>query len=218
VNRNVARSNLVNVLGKITQALDAEYKTEAFYQRVLDKDVRDLYNGKMDRGAFVDDMVRLIDQQFDRAWNEGMRENGLDPKADMTDAWAKELDDTKVRELDYVESFADDITQAGKDGTDIKPLRDRVGLWTNRYNQVVNQAQITTANKEDKFAWRLGATEQHCETCQKLNGIVATAKDWQESGYKPQHAPNAMLECGGWRCDCSMEITDEPLTKGGIPD
>jgi hypothetical protein len=64
----------------------------------------------------------------------------------------------------------------------------------------------------------LGATEKHCETCAGLAGVVATAKDWEElfaQGIEPQ---GDKLMCGGWQCDCEIVITDEPLTKGGIPD
>jgi hypothetical protein len=27
-----------------------------------------------------------------------------------------------------------------------------------------------------------------------------------------------LLECGGWRCDCSLEDTDEPMTRGRFPN
>ena len=67
------------------------------------------------------------------------------------------------------------------------------------------------------LVWRLGRTEQHCSTCFALNGTVASATDWVISGIRPQAAPNARLECGGWRCDCSLDVTDEPLSAGGVP-
>ena len=62
-------------------------KTEAYYERALNRDVLDFYRGDMDSGEFIEDMVQLIEGQFTRAWNEGMRNNDLDPEKDMTDDW-----------------------------------------------------------------------------------------------------------------------------------
>jgi hypothetical protein len=181
--------------------------------------VRDLYAGDIDESSFVDDMIRLIDEQFDKAWNAGMRENGLDPQTDMTDAWARVLDDRKVQELDYVEQYARDILDAARNGDPIDPLRARVDLWTNRYNEVQNLAKVTTAGKDVLLVWHLGATEQHCDTCSRLNGVVAYASDWEERGLHPQGAPNEHLDCGGWQCDCSLDVADKDAipTAGGIP-
>ena len=190
-------------------------KTVAYYQRVLDKDVRDLYAGELDRDAFVDDMVRLIDEQFDRAWREGLRANGIEPKESKPE-WDKVLDERKVQELDYVENFADDILGAKKEDTPIDPLRARVSLWANRYNEVVNLAQLTSG-QDHKYKWIYGDTD-HCSTCYTLNGVVAYGEDWAASGLHPQGAPNNRLECQGWHCQCRLEITDEPLTEPGIPN
>jgi hypothetical protein len=90
-------------------------------------------------------------------------------------------------------------------------------MWANNYTSTVNTARIVTAEPDDKYIWKLGATEKHCETCGALAGVVARAKDWEElfaQGIEPQ---GDKLMCGGWQCDCEVIITDEPLTKGGIP-
>jgi cytochrome c len=118
--------------------------------------------------------------------------------------------------MEHILGFAAAIQAAILSKDPIQPLLDRVSLWANRYNEIVNLAMIT-CRPNDRFAWRLGATEQHCTTCAALNGVVATGAQWEASGYHPQNAPNAMLECGGWRCDCRMEYTEDKLTEGGIP-
>jgi hypothetical protein len=194
-------------------------KSEAAYQRQLDKDVRDLYAGKLTEREFADRQVDRIDGQFNRAWNEGMRENGLDPKRDMTDEWAAALDDRKVKELDYIEGFASEIAQAGKAGDPVDPFRSRVPMWANRYNEVAALSKITT-RPEDRFIWNLGPTEKHCESngstygCLNLSGVVATGKQWNDAGVRPQ---TTTTTCGGYQCQCSLDPTDEPLTEGGIP-
>lgn len=210
------RDHLLRTLRLVVDGLEdigiPAIKTVAYYQRVLSRDVRDLYNGEMEMGAFVDDMLRLIEEQFRRAWNEGMRDNDLDPAKDMTDEWEAILQDAMSSELDFVEPFADAIREAAAAGNPIQPLLDRVTMWTNRYNEMVSLARITT-RPDDRYKWVYGDTE-HCTTCLTLNGIVATGKEWAECPYQPQ---GENLECRGFHCQCKLEYTEEPLTEGGIP-
>ena len=64
----------------------------------------------------------------------------------------------------------------------------------------------------------MGATEEHCATCAALDGLVAYAVDWERSGVKPQNPPNGALECGGWRCDCSLVPTKERATNNAFDE
>ena len=192
-------------------------KTEAYYEHALNRAVLDFHRGDMDSGEFIEEMVQLIEGQFTRAWNEGMRNNDLDPEKDMTDEWEGLLQEAIDNELNNVLNFAQDIENARMAGEPVGPLQQRISLWTNRYNEMVNYAMRTT-RPDDRFIWRLGATEEHCDTCAALDGVIATGRDWDASGYHPQGAPNPLLECGGWRCDCRLEYTENPnVTEGGIP-
>jgi len=208
-----ARLNLLTAIRAVTRAV----KTEGYYARVLDRAVRDLYAGEMNEGEFIDEQIRLIEEQFRRAWNEGMRNVGLDPEKDLTDEWEMVLLEQIDKEQEFILDYADAIIEAREAAAPIDPLRGRVDLWVNRYPEMTHLAEITCGG-ESRLLWRLGATEEHCNTCYTLDGTVATAEEWEASGYHPQGAPNDKLECGGWRCDCSLEPTDEPATEGGIPN
>jgi hypothetical protein len=216
---------------KAISALPAEYltadmlarlesvgiKTYEHFLRVLDGAVRDLYNSKMGEAEFVDKLAGLLEQQMRRAWNEGMRDNGLDPDKDMLPEWEQVYQDLVAEQFGYVDQYAADIVEAAQNGASIDGLRARAEMWANNYTSTVNTARIVTAAEDDHFIWKLGATEKHCETCGALAGVVARAKDWEElfsQGIEPQ---GDKLMCGGWQCDCEVIITDEPLTKGGIP-
>ena len=196
-------------------------KTYDYMLSHVDKYVRDLYNGNMSRDEFIDSMASLIEAQLRRAWNEGMRNNDLDPQKDMTDEWEQEYQNLVLDQFNYIESYADDILEGKENGAGVDQFRSRAQLWANRYNETVSISEVVTAGKGDKLQWALGATEEHCDTCLRLNGIVAYASEWEDLGVYPQNAPNELLECGGWRCDCSLIPTDRrrsPDAYGTIID
>jgi hypothetical protein len=192
------------------------YKTTDYMSRTVDSLVRDLYNGDITEGDFQDAMFSLIEVQFQRAFNEGMRNNGLDPVNDMTPEWDAEYQRMVTDQLQYIEQFAKDIVDGKNNGQSKDEFMARADLWANQYQSTVNEAQMITADNKDKFKWTLGATENHCTTCSQLDGIVAWAEEWEQSGFHPQQAPNDLLECGGWRCDCSLEPTDEKRSADAL--
>jgi hypothetical protein len=143
-----------------------------------------------------------------------MRSLGLDPETDMMPEWEAQLQDIMLSELDYVGPLAQDILAAMHAGDPVEPFHSRVELWTSRYNEVVNTAIQVCSGVGQKLQWHLGATEQHCDICARLDGIVAFASEWDELGVYPQRPPNPALSkvnggCEGWRCDCSCTPTDQ---------
>jgi len=189
-------------------ALTALLKTVDFYFRTMWAATRELYNGEIGAFEFESVMIDLIQNQLRRAWNEGLRSLGLDPATDMTMQMEFALQDIMLNELDHVGPFAQDVLAAKAAGKDLEPFRARVQMWTNRYNDVVNQAAQFAAEAGQKMMWVYGDTD-HCDTCLRLNGIVAFESEWETAGLYPQRPPNARLECGGWKCQCSMVPTDQ---------
>lgn len=194
-------------------------KTVAFFRRVMRRATRDFYNGSIDAFGFIGRMADLISDQFRRAWNQGARDVGY-PLEKITDSDRIPLQAAIDEQADFLLDFAEAVEEATLTDAPIAPLLARVDLWANRYEQVANDSRLYFSKlqgDQQRFVWRLGATEEHCTTCATLDGIVATAAEWAASGYHPQHAPNSMLECGGWRCDCRLEPTTADSTRGGIP-
>lgn len=70
----------------------------------------------------------------------------------------------------------------------------------------VYNAAMMYAKKGQMLTWHLGRTEQHCDTCAKLNGGRHRASWYLARNYIPRQ-PGAYMDCGGYRCDCSL--TDE---------
>lgn len=178
------------------------------FTRVMWSAIKTLY-GSRDVFSFESDMLGLIEQQYRRAWNEGLKEAGLDPKTDMTEGMEATLQDSILNELNYIPRFAQEIVSASRSDSGYEMFRGRVDLWANRYNQIAELATRMAADAGQRMIWLLGDTEEHCSTCSALNGLVAFKSEWDTAGLHPQNAPNPSLSCGGWHCDCKLSLTDK---------
>ena len=103
-------------------------------------------------------------------------------------------------------SVTDDQTLERAD----EKIGNRLALWLFGLAAVWSVGKAYIANQSRHLRWDLGMTEQHCTDCLRLNGQVHTAAAWNASGWRPQSRD---LECNGYRCDCSLNETDEP--EGG---
>lgn len=202
-----ARANLLAAVRVVAAAL----KTESFYRRALRGAVLDLYRGG-DAGDFLDRLTALVEDQFRRAWNEGARDAGF--AGEMTDADLLPLIERMAAEQDHMFAFADAIEQAAREEKPIAPLYDRADMWASRYNEIRDWARVHFGGKR-RYKWVVGPTE-HCEDCARLSGTVATGEEWEAARARGIYPQARDLECGGWRCQCSLQPTDEPPT-GDIP-
>lgn len=193
-------------------------KTPAFYARVMKEQIRLFYTAQTDVFGFLDRMFSLIDDQFKRAFNEGLRSVGFDPK-NITQEMGIELNLRIQQELGHMLDFAQELEQARNAGLPVEPFYMRIPLWAIRYSEIVDFGALMGGTRNDLYMWRLGRTEKHCATCATLAGTVATKSEWLASGLKPQNAPNPRLECRGWRCDCALvPVSNVEPTPGGIPN
>jgi hypothetical protein len=79
-------------------------------------------------------------------------------------------------------------------------------LWTRSFDALFSKGQ--TYDPEDpRYIWRIGSTIEHCVDCLDMDGQSHTASEWEAAGIRPQ-SPD--LACGGYNCDCSLVLTDEP--------
>ncbi len=187
-------------------------KTFDSYFRQLWKMVKQLYSTFITRFDFASALADIVKQQITRAYREALRDEGLDPNLVKTQ-YADNVQNIVLAEYEHIDILAIDIEIASVQQKGYEQFRNRVTMWANRYDDAYNRAIADIALESgQKMMWVLGATEAHCETCAALNGIVAPASVWDELGVKPQQPPNAAIECGGWQCDCSLEITDKRAT------
>ncbi len=197
-------------ISRLQAVIAGSIKTEAMFLRQLWNYMLTLYrNG--DEFFFVDFMVKAIDSQLNKAWREGADAVGVSPDEFTVsdDAIVAEI----IRgEYDQVLNLGSEIMLArarmmpfGEFRAKFKP---RAEMWGLRYTDTVNRAKAHFG-KRIRLMWVMGATEEHCATCNALNGKVAWAEEWEAAGVFPQNPPNDALECGGWRCLCRLEKTDQ---------
>lgn len=164
------------------------------------------------------DFVAAIEQYLTEAWMAGMAENGIEPD-EMTPDWQGMLNYFIEEEKSHLPDLAAYLTEIAEMVEPIDAawprIHARLDVWANRWEDIKNRAILETGEKKAKYIWVYGDTD-HCETCIALNGIVAWAEEWQESGVHPQSPPNTSLECGGWRCQCELIQTDNRRTPRAL--
>jgi hypothetical protein len=205
------------ILARLNARIDA-VKTYNEYRSRLWRAALRLYEGRTGNTFMEASFARSIDQQLTEAWNIGADSVGVSPE-DMTPDDMTILEGIINNENNFIARLGDDIIRARDEGMAWRDFErefgNRVDLWANRYNEVVNTAKMKFGGKQ-RLKWNLGETEQHCESCLKLNGIIAWADEWDSTDIHPQQPPNSHLVCGGWHCDCTLDPTDERRTPKAI--
>lgn len=203
---------VVRIMPQVIPHLSTEFKSQPYFLARVQGLVRGVYDGYIG-GEFVDIMQNLIKGQMNdaylRAWSD-QTDGGVLPSY-LNESLA--LFTLTQTNFDWIYQFYKDIIDARVDQTSIEPLLTRAGMWANRWNDAYNEATRQIALEEGyNMQWVLGEAE-HCTTCLALSNIVAKAKEWEQSGWRPQSQD---LECHGYNCKCSLEITDKRRTPKAL--
>lgn len=168
-----------------------------------------LWRGTIDLLEFKLVMESLIITEYEAAWNEGAAICGLGP-ADRTVEEQSALNRAILLAAGSIWSLGEFVVANQRGVSQLSVLGPRLLLWTTAYTGLVTLAQ-TMACSNQRLKWVLGHTVEHCEDCATYNGQVHRASVWRKYGAIPQ---SRSLECGGWRCQCRLVPTDEPVTPG----
>jgi len=149
------------------------------------------------RNEFKRAMVEAFGAAFDLGWRSGGGE--LPADSDAQDWLAARVD----AEMGYIDQVLQNAKELRAEGGDyFEWVTSRADGFTGSVASVYNYAKMAAAGAM-MLTWHLGNTEQHCSTCAKLNGQSHRAKWYLAHDYIPRK-PGANLECGGYRCDCSL--------------
>lgn len=205
------------------------------FNELMRRLIIDLYNRRIG-SEFTQQIERLLLAQlreaYEKAWTDGGNELPLPDylRSEYTNNYFEQIGYVRQLFQDIIDSRIEDESE-GRIGTGeivteddgrlttgeqvliglaLLALLARARLWANRYNEAYNNAlMLMEVQNGGKMIWRMGKREQHCDTCKKLDGMVAYAREWELTGFHPQGAPNWLLECGGWNCGCTLSPTSQ---------
>lgn len=184
------------------------------FRRNLRASVRGLWSGAITRGQALRTFRAAIERAVEQAWAEGAAECGIQPD-EMTVEELTARDEFIFDQNDMAPNFITAIeAQSKANGGSLTPLLQRAELWVNQYESAKQRSEAMACANE-KRVWTLGPTE-HCVTCRALAGQVRRLSFWNNT-VLPRNPKNDKLACGGWLCQCSLEKTDKPITRGKLP-
>jgi hypothetical protein len=154
-------------------------------------------------GSILGDMRRLVKDAVADAYIEGLAEGGI-PADEMSDDDALMIVELSQAQLDHVTDFVRAIREAKDDKAAQRDiLNSRVPMWAASIESAGAQG-LASAKANAMGTWKLGKTEEHCETCQKLNGQRHRMKWFTSKGYIPRQPGSETLACHGFNCDCQV--------------
>lgn len=184
------------------------------FRRNLRSAIRGLWSGAITKRQALSTFRGAIEQAIERAWVEGAAECGIQAD-ELTTEELTARDEFIFTQNDLAPNFIDAVAANSKaDGGPLEPQFQRVELWVNQYPNAKQQAEAMACANEKRI-WVLGRTE-HCTTCQRLAGQVRRLSFWQNN-VMPRNPPNEKLICGGWACQCTLDKTDKPISRGRLP-
>lgn len=197
----------IEAVPQVIRYLSPVYKSQEYFLTQITGLVRGVYGGFIG-GDFIDTMANLISGQLWDAYQSAWFDEG--GSGELPEYLQASYQAAVANQYAFVDGFYRNTVDARIDGTPITPLLARAELWAQRWLESYNEAvRLITIDGGGNLVWQLGATEEHCPECAALNGLVMSAKQWNQIGVRPQNAPNKSLTCGGWRCDCSLSPTDK---------
>jgi len=178
--------------------------------------IRGLWSGALDSFGFIDALGAALRLNLPLAWKQGAAVCGVKPE-EYTPEEKAALNNLLNSQYYHLANFAQEIMAGDKaHGGKLAPWLARGETWVTTWRTAYNRAQAMACGNR-KLKWVLGETE-HCPSCLKLAGKVKRANYWEERRIWPQSPPNDKLECGGWRCQCALVPTNEPASRGPLPN
>jgi hypothetical protein len=183
------------------------------FRRNLRASVRGLWTGALTKRQALSTFRAAIERGIEQAWREGAAECGIQPD-ELTVQELTARDEFIFEQNDFATDFIDTIADQSKaNGGSLTPLLQRAEMWVNRYNDAKTQGKVL-ACADFKAQWFIGPTEKHCPSCAGFDKRVYRFSTWDRNNALPQ---NRCLACNGFNCQCRLDPTDRPITKGPFP-
>jgi len=184
------------------------------FRRNTRASVRGLWTGALTLQQAIRTFRLAIEKAIEKAWLEGAAECGIQ-EDELTVQELTARDEFIFEQNELVPDFLRVVKEKSKaNGGRLQPLIQRNEMWVNQYSSAKQQSEAL-ACADEKRIWRIGRTE-HCRTCLALNGQVRRLSFWLNN-VLPRNAPNERLICKGFNCQCALQKTNKPLSRGRLP-
>lgn len=186
------------------------------YRAQLRRLVRALWNDEITFARFQLLMTAVVAAGITRAWKMGALDAGI-LDGELTPGELDGIASMIQKEEKFITGLATFVVTNSKVNFGrLSVVFGRTKSWEKRFVDARNQGKLK-AQSDPKLEWVLGKTEKSCKSCLALDGKVKRASVWDTLGYAPQQPPNPVLECAGWNCDCTLDVTDKKLSRGPLP-
>jgi hypothetical protein len=141
-------------------------------------------------------MVQAFGGTVDLAYADGGGELPLD---EDTLAWYNEQ---VSAEMGHIEDLFNRLKAEWENIDPAAEAEARATGYVYRLDALYAEAKMR-GGKNKILYWHLGRTEKHCRTCASLDGQGHKISWYIDHNYIPRK-PYASMECGGFRCDCTL--------------
>lgn len=163
-------------------------------------------SGDIDRRRFGVVARGLIATYGRKVYRDGLEAGGADA-AEISDEELAEISQLAVEQSQYVTAVGEAIFKDER--VSLEQAAGKPQLWWNKSMMPFYNAGLASADRNGNYEFLLGATEEHCVDCRRLNGQVHRLRNWIKSGWMPQ---SNKLSCGGWKCDCRIQKTNRQVS------
>lgn len=194
----IARRYLEGVKGELPDTYEYDVIREAFTD-----DLFDAFMGYASGGAVTKwrNMAgRAVLEQHANAFYRGYDEAGAEETDPEDDRWLTQQQNKQIEFLAGVFEWIKEQRDAETITEDA--IRERVEAWAQTLDATFGEGKLR-GNKNQSLTWNLGETEDHCETCARLDGKRHRAQWYLDRDYLPGK-PGAAMNCGGYRCGCYL--------------
>lgn len=183
----------------------------AKFERDVDSIFKLAVTGRTTQAGFISALTAVLNSAIEDVAFAGLADGGVKTK-ELEEDERLFVENHQREQAQYIDNVAVAIFDDGR--VTEEEARGKADMWWNQSVNPVYAEMIVRASANAAFKRVLGATEEHCVDCTKLNGQVRRAKFWHER--KIWNA-SKVTQCGGFRCECRNVATDEPITRGRFP-
>ncbi len=152
------------------------------------------------RNTFYRATTEAFTTTAETAWTDG------GASLPMTDELSSWIDGQINNEMAFIDDLFAQLRELRKAGIeeDINIfIEARTEGYVGALQGVYNYAKLAAAPDRDG-QWAEGDTIEKCETCLGLDGQIHPLRWYKDNNYIPQQRGSETLDCGGWRCLCTI--------------